>query len=127
MVSHSLAPANRRDVEDAVVPAATVMTGWRVSTWNTSVAATYFVTAVNGLPCSGISVVIQYLSVKPIQPSVAASTISACAPSRSITGSSVMALYFVSVNVPSTRPTTPSCSTKKFCRSAGMPCLATMP
>ena len=81
----------------------------------------WLATAVKGWPCVGISTVIQYLSEKPIQPSVVAGRISA-GPNSSTTGvSSSTCLYFSSVNLPSVRPTTPSCEMKKFSSFSGLP------
>ena len=52
----------------AVAPGATVCIGIRASVWKMSAPGAYFTTAVKAEPGAGASVVIQYLSVKPIQP-----------------------------------------------------------
>ena len=77
-------------------------------------------------PGIGISVVIQYLSVKPIQPSVATWIASAGVPSRSETSRSGIFLNLISCSWPSDIRTTPSCSTKN-CGVRGAPWRATRP
>ena len=76
MVLSSLAPANSWVATAAVAPGATACTGRRISVRYSAPSgrATYLKTASKGWPVGAISVVIQYLSVKPSQPALLTGT-----------------------------------------------------